>query len=388
MGLTMRVCFVVTEYFGWGAIGGFGHLSRKLTKHLAERGIDTHVIMQKSIYEPQPDYAFVDGVHIHAFTRKMLISHFGLSPNPRQLAQRLDADIYHAQAMNIWAYHVQRAVPDAQHLLTCQDPTIGWIWQRYYKSPISRMEILKRRQHRILASRVLKMSVYRWMEYQSLHQADLVACQAKYLIALVKEHFHLSYSPMHLPNPIDVNPHHIKKSSQPSVLFMGRFDPVKRPWIFLKIAKLMPHVQFYMAGKAHNPRQERQIKQVATKLPNLTCLGYVLDEEKERLLDQAWIYLNCSIKECLPVAFLEACAHKCAIVSHMNPDDFASNFGFQVPLNAHDDPDSYAAAIRLLLSNEAALHKKQNAGYDYVTKTHETHKVINQHLTVYRRMLN
>jgi len=316
----------------------------------------------------------------------MLISHFGLSPNPRQLAQRLDADIYHAQAMNIWAYHVQRSMPDAKHLLTCQDPTIGWIWKRWYKSPISNMEILKRRQPRILASRVLKKTLYKWMEYRSLHQAHVVACQAKYLIPLVQDTFHLPYAPIHLPNPIDVNPHNIKKSSTPTVLFMGRFDPVKRPWIFLRIAKLMPHVEFIIAGKAHDKRYEDQISHVAEKLPNLTCLGYVLDEEKDLLLDNAWIYLNCSIKECLPIAFLEACAHRCAIVSHMNPDNFANEYG--VHIKGGEDAHEYVDAIQYLIDNKAILHQKQQAGYDYVRQHHETSKVIEQHIRLYQQMLN
>ena len=382
----MRVCFVVTEYFGWGAIGGFGHLSRKLTKHLAERGIDTHVIMQRSDYTPQPSYCVEDGVHIHAFTRQMLISHFGLSPHPRRLAQRLNADIYHAQAMNIWAYHVQRSMPASKHLLTCQDPTIGWIWKRWYKSPISKMELLKRRQPRILASRILKKTVYKWMEYQSLHQADVVACQAKYLIPLVQDTFHLPYPPIHLPNPIDVHSHTIQKSATPTVLFMGRFDPVKRPWIFLRIAQRMPHIAFIMAGKAHDPRYAEQIMRVADKLPNLTCLGYVLDEEKDRLLDHAWIYLNCSIKECLPIAFLEACAHQCAIVSHMNPDNFASAYGLHI--TDGEDIQEYVTAIQHLIDNEAVLHWKQRAGHDYVQQHHETHKVIDQHIQLYWRMVN
>jgi len=383
----MKVCFVVTEYFGWGQIGGFGHLSRKITKHLAEAGIDTHVIMQKSEYEPQPSYSNIDGVHVHAFRRRTLLSHFGLTRNPKKLAQDLKADVYHAQAMNVWAFHVQRAVPNAKHLLTCQDPQIGWIWKRWKKSPIFFMEVKKRGKPRKLASRVFRDTVYDWMQRMSLYQADLVGCQAKYLIPLVQDHYHLPFSPIFLPNPIDIKPHKIEKSATPSVLFLARIDPVKRVWIFLKIAKHMPKVQFYLAGKCHDARYQKMVLRVVEKIPNLKYLGYVLDAEKEAILDKSWFYLNCSLKEGLPVAFLEASAHKCAIISHMNPDHFAWKFGAWINQGEGDYVPYYVSAIQRLIDREDVLQKRQEAGYQYVLKHHETRKVIRRHIDVYKKLL-
>lgn len=223
------------------------------------------------------------------------------------------------------------------------------------------------------------------MEKQSLRNADLVCSQTKYHIPIIKETFNLSYNPIHLPNPIEVPDSKLRKSEKPTVLFLARFDPVKRPWIFLQIAKQMPNVHFLMAGKSHDESYEKKIRGITERLPNIDCLGYIVEEEKKQVLERSWVMLNCSLKEALPITFLEACAHKCAIVSCQNPDGFASNFGSYIKNG--EDVDEYIQALKSLVYDESKLKKMQQSGYDYVKETHELNKVVDKHLMVYRFLL-
>ena len=50
-------------------------------------------------------------------------------------------------------------------------------------------------------------------------------------------------------------------------------------------------------------------------LPNLEIKGFVSEEEKGRMLNKCWIVVLPSIREGLPIAMLEALAHKCALLS-------------------------------------------------------------------------
>src|SRR5262249_19834995 len=53
-----------------------------------------------------------------------------------------------------------------------------------------------------------------------------------------------------LPNPLDLAPGPLRKSERPRVVFLGRLDPYKRPWLFAALASRFPHVEFLFAGKA------------------------------------------------------------------------------------------------------------------------------------------
>lgn len=54
-----------------------------------------------------------------------------------------------------------------------------------------------------------------------------------------------------LPNIIDLEPGEIRKSKKPSVVFLGRLDPYKRPWVATELARDFPEVDFFFCGKRH-----------------------------------------------------------------------------------------------------------------------------------------
>ncbi len=55
-------------------------------------------------------------------------------------------------------------------------------------------------------------------------------------------------------------------------------------------------------------------------MPNLRLTGFVTEEEKSRILASSWALMNTSVREALPVSFLEALAHKTPIISGEDPD--------------------------------------------------------------------
>src|SRR5438094_14226 len=47
-----------------------------------------------------------------------------------------------------------------------------------------------------------------------------------------------------LPNIVTLDPGRVSKSAKPLIVFLGRLDPIKRPWIVLAIAERLPDVDF------------------------------------------------------------------------------------------------------------------------------------------------
>ena len=86
----------------------------------------------------------------------------------------------------------------------------------------------------------------------------------------------------------------------------------------------------------------------------------------------------------MPVSFLEACAHQCAILSHENPDNFAKNFGYHAKKGNLQD---FVNGLKWLLENDR-WRELGIKGYEYVKRVHEFNKVIDLHIKNYREILD
>jgi glycosyltransferase involved in cell wall biosynthesis len=102
--------------------------------------------------------------------------------------------------------------------------------------------------------------------------------------------------------------------------------------------------------------------------------------EKLEVLNKSWVLVNTSVSECLPVSFLEAAAHGCAILSFHDPDGFASHFG------QHVRDGDLESGLRALLKGDS-WREKGEAGRAYVSEVHEVSAVTDKHIEAYRALL-
>ena len=82
------------------------------------------------------------------------------------------------------------------------------------------------------------------------------------------------------------------------------------------------------ATRARNSDVDKQLRSKYRDTPNLELAGFKVGFEKDKILEKSWILVNTSVSEGLPVSFLEAAAHHCAILSPNDPDGFTRNFGY------------------------------------------------------------
>jgi len=118
-------------------------------------------------------------------------------------------------------------------------------------------------------------------------------------------------------------------------------------------------------------------------IPNLEMTG-VLDQfsstRLSEILSSSWILVNASLREGLPTTFLEAAAHRCAILSYLDPDGFASRFGH------HAADGDLAAGLRRLLRGDD-WRRCGEAAHAHVRSLYATDVAIDRHLAVYRDVL-
>ncbi len=155
-----------------------------------------------------------------------------------------------------------------------------------------------------------------------------IAAPAEFVARKVPATYGVTPPTIHtLPVFLDVQEVPRVKAARPRVAFLGRLDPIKRPWILWELAKRLPHVEFICLGQAYYPYDRDGGWTPSQPPPNLHLLGHLDDPMRAELLASSWLLVNTSIHEALPMSFLEALVCETPIVSCQDAGGLVSRFG-------------------------------------------------------------
>ena len=352
-----RVCYVATEFFAWGRWGGIGKATRDIASGIAERGFEVHAVVPRG--RGQKRVEELDGVTVHSHSLHAY-------PFSGRLYREIRANIYHSEEPSWGTLLAMNSAKGSVHVVTAQNPRTGADWRRvqgYYH--------MRRRLYNWLIQPGVEASVRR---------ADAVFCQARFVTRKTRELYGLESDPGFLPNPVEIPKGEPRKSTAPTVCFLGRLDGEKSPETFFSLAESFPDVRFVAVGRAHDPARDRRLRERYGDVSNLELPGFLTGEDKARALEESWVLVNTSVHECLPVSFLEAAAHRCAILSPHDPDGFATRFGY------HAAAGNYVDGLRWLLDGERWKERGER-GFRYVSEVHEKKRVIERHVEVYEGLM-
>lgn len=356
--MDLSVCLVATELFEWGRYGGFGRCTRTIGASLAERGVRVSVVVPRG--RGQRPVEELEGMTVHSFLLRRY-------PFTGSLYGRCEADVFHSEGLSWGSKIAMGALPMSRHMVTFQNPRTKGEW-----GLVNRFYPWRRRAFN---------AIFWDAMMDTARRMDAVYSQALYTIPKVKKLYGLEEAPGFLPNPVVVPETIPEKADEPTVCFLGRLDGEKRPETFFELARRFPDVRFVALGRAHDEARDRRLRRLYGGTPNLEMPGFVTGREKERVLGSSWILVNTSVSECLPVSFLEAAAHGCAILSYHDPDGFASNFGHQV---VDGDLDW---GLRSLLKDDV-WRERGKRGFAYVSDVHELDRVVDLHLDAYETLIS
>ena len=91
--------------------------------------------------------------------------------------------------------------------------------------------------------------------------------------------------------------------------------------------------------------------------------------------------MNTSVREALPVSFLEALVHETPIISGLDPDGLVRRFGY--PTKGID----YSGGLKRMLDDEGRRGKGIR-GKRFVAEVHELEKVVDAHIEIYEELLS
>jgi len=384
----MRVGFIVNEFFKYGSYGGYGFATRAIARGLLRKGAETFLLINISRFKNMPHPTEVDeGVGIIGYKA----SPINLI-RPIKEFKMVDADIYQTCNISLDTNYCMLAEKNKKHVINFQDPRSEEDWKEIYTHPTALIEEGSTKSSLLYDIRVkIAYSLYK----KAIARSNGLTIQAKYLAKKVNDIFGINQKYKFLPNPVEVPKRKLKKSSKPTVVFLGRLDLIKRPEIYFELAKRFPKVDFLVVGTvvAGTKKREKILKEKYGKLKNLKFLGLILDEKiKSEILEKSWILINTSLHECLPVSFLEAWAHQCTVLSCQNPDNLTREYGYYTGKILgtglrEEDINKFVNGLKWLLENER-WKKLGKKGYNYVKSTHETNKAINTYFKYFKYILN
>ena len=358
----MHICFSCIEFFGAGIQGGFGRATRFLGRELARRGVTVSVIVPR---RGDLQEGNVDGMQVIGFDANRPWSAVAAYRATR-------ADIFHSQDTSMGTAYARMAGGPARHVVTFRDPMDNRDWK---------VETALSGKHPI-GYRTYQWFIDNPLVDWAVRRADARYCAAKFLIPKVAKKYSLAVPPRFLATPVDI-PEDVEKAERPTAVFVGRWDPRKRPEEFFELAVRFPNVDFIAVGGSSDPARDAHLRTIGNALPNVQMPG-IIDQfssnSLSRILSASWILVNTSAREGLPTAFVEAAAHRCAILSRHDPDEFSSQFG-----RVADDGDM-DAALRWLLEDDR-WRTQGERGYAYVRDTFSTERAVDAHLAEYERLL-
>ncbi|MCX8199475.1 MAG: glycosyltransferase family 4 protein [Sulfolobales archaeon] len=350
----MRIAFIVSETFMGKRRGGFGWLVRLISGELVKHGFEVFVIAWG---EPEcPREYVINGVKVITYTyhfeTKSVIRHVSDYMEAINVIRDVNADVYVSIEAMVETLLAELFMKNSRHIIWAQDP-FDW---RDYELMASVDPYYRISKIRFLTNRLILGQAYK--------KADLILTQARFYAKKLMELYGINPSRIYyLPNPVYPIPEEksIKKSDEPLICYLGRMDPQKRYWLFFELAKQMPDIKFIAIGTPSILYEDRfkEIERRYKGLNNLELLGFISEGEKQNILNKSWVLVLPSIREGLPIAMLEALAHKAALLSSVNPDGITEKFGYWVK------DDNFVRGLKCLLKNDKWKVFGEN-GYRYV----------------------
>ena len=158
----------------------------------------------------------------------------------------------------------------------------------------------------------------------------------------------------------------------PRVLWLGNIRAVKRPELFLDLARRFPAAHFDMVGGsiAAEPEAFARARDTAAGLANVVFHGPVADPGP--FLARAWVLVNTSRVEGFPSSFLEAWAHGVPTLSCVDPGGVVTREVLGVRAAS---PEDLGARLTELLDSRTRRDELGRRGRDYVAREHRAESV-------------
>jgi glycosyltransferase involved in cell wall biosynthesis len=189
-----------------------------------------------------------------------------------------------------------------------------------------------------------------------------------------------------LPN-VYTEPGASRAAADGHVLWVGTIKPLKRPEMFIELARRFPGRRFKMVG---GPEPDvgsatayyEGVRQAAQQVPNLDFVGFVPFAQVGRFFDGASVLLNTSTTEGFPNTFLQAWMRGVPSLSFVSPEVRPDSSG----TNACADLADMSERLGQLTSDPSAWRLASRACESHFERTHSVAALLRSYREYFGRL--
>lgn len=349
----MKVCFVCPNallLFGIAAERNFGGAEvqiRQIAKYLAEQGSDVDILVGTEL-GPEPKE--IDGIR--------------LIPGVEDTSRTGFLNTLRAKLTLLKALGESRA---DVYVTTCAAADAGFI--AIYARFLRRAFVYRISCDMDADGRFERQNGWRGRLFGlGLRSADVVIAQHRDQAAQLARR---GIASSIVRNSFEIHPGNVRKLRDIDALWVGRWEPLKRPWLFVEMAGRLPGRRFTMicAVKRGEEQLLHDLRRSASNLPNLTFLDGVPFADVQSYFERSKILVGTSETEGFPNTYIQACPAGTPIASlDVDPENF-------VKLNKcgvveHGNFEALVEGIERLLSDRAEWESCSRNARAYATRMH------------------
>jgi glycosyltransferase involved in cell wall biosynthesis len=168
------------------------------------------------------------------------------------------------------------------------------------------------------------------------------------------------------------------------IFWAGRSGSVKRPDLFIRLAKLLPEKSFVMiCSRTEGDNSYEDMARTAATVPNLQFIAGAPFEQMDAYFEKAIAYVNTSESEGFPNTFVQACKSATPILSlNVNPDGFLDRH--QCGLCAGGDWEQFVKHLHHIITPHHAETLGRN-GRLYAENYHDIKQIIELYKNIFIR---
>lgn len=169
-------------------------------------------------------------------------------------------------------------------------------------------------------------------------------------------------------------------------LWAARSLPIKRPELFLELAKAFPDTSFTMiCPQGSGDRRYDELVQAAGQIGNLHFIQQVPFQEIDRYFERAAVFVSTSDAEGFPNTFVQACKSATPILSlRVNPDGFLD--AYDCGRCADGDWERFCRMARELYDTPMGRELGLN-GKSYIRRFHDINDIIQTYKQIFIGLL-
>jgi glycosyltransferase involved in cell wall biosynthesis len=217
-------------------------------------------------------------------------------------------------------------------------------------------------------------SIGNWID---IKLADAVCVQTEYQYNQLKQNY--GKKGIIIKNHIKLKNYIEKKPEKFIALWVGSIAEVKQPQLFLKLAKKLPKISFWMIGGSIDQLDEKFIK-CSKDLGNFKFFGAIPPSEIDEYYKKASVLINTSIFEGFPNSFIQAWMYYSPVISlNADPDGIITqkNMGFHSKSYEQLEKD-----LEILVENKDLRIEMGSNGRNYVFKEHDIVLIAHKYKTL------